>query len=405
MTNPNAVHVRCCLLLICLLIGCVPAVYGQPARRQTYTFLYPVSARDSQTGEMRFGFIDKSGKLIVGYDQLPKNTVAVDQFHEGRALIYVQQTKSQSGEYSERLAGYIDETGTVVIPAVFDVAHPFSEGLAYVESNDGVFKGFIDRTGTRVITVNGKANDFNEGLAAVQSADAQTWGYIDRSGRSVVRPQYEFADDFSEGLAGIVINGKYGFINKQGRIVIQPRFDVRRSLRHPEVFVSTGRFRDGMAPVRVNRLYGYINQRGEFVVKPRFFTAQEFSEGLALVVEMDEITSVVKRAGWIDKSGRYAIAAIKGHSSAKEFARTFSDPNGLRDWRFSEGLAPFDMHRNGKYVQGYIDRQGVVVVEPRPYDRLGRFIGGIARVQIRDFGTDQAYGYIDRQGRFIWRSK
>ncbi|EAJ4643563.1 WG repeat-containing protein, partial [Campylobacter coli] len=30
---------------------------------------------------------------------------------------------------------------------------------------------------------------------------------------------------FSEGLAGVGLNGKYGFIDKSGKIVIEPKFD------------------------------------------------------------------------------------------------------------------------------------------------------------------------------------
>src|SRR6185369_3780940 len=183
----------------------------------------------------------------------------------------------------------------VAIAAAFDVAKDFSEGLAYVEVEADGFKGFIDRMGRRVITFAGKrAKDFHEGLAASQS-EGNKWGYINRSGNWIVRPQYEFADDFSEGLAGVVVNGKYGFINKQGELVIPAHFDLRRERRHPELLISAGRFKEGLAAVAVDRLYGYINKQGTFAVQPRFFTAQAFSEGLAFVVEMNEINSIVNK--------------------------------------------------------------------------------------------------------------
>ncbi|EOA6136260.1 WG repeat-containing protein, partial [Campylobacter coli] len=31
--------------------------------------------------------------------------------------------------------------------------------------------------------------------------------------------------NFSEGLAGVELNGKWGFIDKSGKIVIEPKFD------------------------------------------------------------------------------------------------------------------------------------------------------------------------------------
>ncbi len=61
-------------------------------------------------------------------------------------------------QFSEGLApvsvgekfGYIDMTGTMVIEPQFDIANPFSEGLAAVVG-DNYLWGFIDKTGTVVI--------------------------------------------------------------------------------------------------------------------------------------------------------------------------------------------------------------------------------------------------------------
>ena len=36
---------------------------------------------------------------------------------------------------------------------------------------------------------------------------------------------YDYAWDFSEGLARVEINGKWGYINKQGESVIPARYD------------------------------------------------------------------------------------------------------------------------------------------------------------------------------------
>lgn len=391
----RAALVCCCVLWLCLLSGLAPATQAQR--------LYQIDGRDPRTGAKRFGFIDPSGNVVIGFDRLPNTTRAVGEFHDDRALIYVRKS-------DDAVAGYIDETGAVVIAAAFDVAKDFSEGLAYVEIEADGFKGFIDRMGQRVITFKGtKANDFHEGLAAAQGEENQLgnitrkWGYIDRSGKWVVKPQYEFADDFSEGLAGVVSDGKYGFINRQGELVIAARFDVRREPRHPELLVSAGRFKEGLAAVAVERSYGYINKQGAFVIRPQFFTAQGFSEGLAFVVDSNQITGVVKQVGWIDKSGRFVIAEVKGQLSSADFAKTFSDAYG--DWSFSEGLAPFGVRRGNSYIHGYIDRQGKVAIEPKLYNRIGGFRGGLAWVEIKDFGMYQEWGYIDKQGRFIWRSK
>ena len=54
---------------------------------------------------------------------------------------------------------------------------------------------------------------------------AKKWGYIDKSGKVVIEPQFDSADDFSEGLAKVKKDGKRGYIDKIGKVVIEPQFD------------------------------------------------------------------------------------------------------------------------------------------------------------------------------------
>ncbi len=56
------------------------------------------------------------------------------------------------------------------------------------------------------------------------------------------------ADGFSEGLAGVRINGKHGFIDKTGQIVIEPRF------------ISASQFSNGLAAVADQTGTGYIDK-------------------------------------------------------------------------------------------------------------------------------------------------
>lgn len=79
---------------------------------------------------------------------------------------------------------YIDVKGNTVIPAKYESAGRFSEGLAAVELKvgNGYRWGFIDSTGKQVIEPKFyKARFFSEGLAGVQ-AESGRWGYIDKTG-------------------------------------------------------------------------------------------------------------------------------------------------------------------------------------------------------------------------------
>lgn len=81
--------------------------------------------------------------------------------------------------------GYIDSTGTLMIPPLFDEAFDFREGLGLVKVR-GLW-GYVDASGNLVIppTVD-NAQSFSEGLAAVKS-DA-FWGLIDQSGTYAIPP-------------------------------------------------------------------------------------------------------------------------------------------------------------------------------------------------------------------------
>jgi hypothetical protein len=78
--------------------------------------------------------------------------------------------------------GYADSTGAMIIPARFDLADTFSEGLALVGQN-GRF-GYIDSRGYFAIPAAYRhALPFHDGFAAVRDGDA--WMFLDRKGRQV----------------------------------------------------------------------------------------------------------------------------------------------------------------------------------------------------------------------------
>ena len=109
---------------------------------------------------------------------------------------------SDSGEIVENAAlfpakiddksGYIDAEGDIIIPARFEEAYGFSEGLAAVK-------------------VNGKI------------------GYIDLNGKLVIRPQFDdvpgVLGDFSDGMAQVRKDGKYGYVDMRGNLLVKPQWD------------------------------------------------------------------------------------------------------------------------------------------------------------------------------------
>jgi len=125
-----------------------------------------------------------------------------------------------------------------------------------------------------------------------------TYGYINNSGTIVIKPQFDKAEYFFDGLAEIELSGKYGFIDTTGKIIINPKF---------EKYIR--KFSEGLAIIDVGGKKGYINTKGEVVIQPQFYDARNFSEGLALVAN-DQI--YLNSWGYIDKKGEFIIPPIYG---------------------------------------------------------------------------------------------
>lgn len=336
--------------------------------------LYPVMVDGS------WGYMDVHGDLAVA----PRFEVA-QPFSEGLAAAI-------AADGSQRY-GYIDGSGTPVIPAQFEEAWDFSEGLALTRVDD--VQAFIDPTGAPVFQLPPKlsaAEGFSQGLALVEAWDGQTstFGFIDTGGALAIQPKYEVAFSFSEdGLAAVLVDGAWGYIDTTGTLVIAPAYDV------------PGQFSEGLAGVGAGSpdlpAYGYIDAAGMWTIEPRFNTAGEFREGLAAVSEWKEDGSI--SIGFVDPRGEWAI-----------------QPRFAAATEFSEGLAAVaEVDENGVYTWGYIDKTGEWAIEPRFAVAYPVQPGGVAQVDLERIDSggprepwssylgplDVTTGYIDRQGTVL----
>lgn len=75
------------------------------------------------------------------------------------------------------------------------------------------------------------------------------WGYIGGSGKVVIKPVFEAAAHFAEGLAPVKIGGLCGYIGLAGAVEIPPQYDEARF------------FYKGIAPICKGNGWGYINHR------------------------------------------------------------------------------------------------------------------------------------------------
>lgn len=272
-------------------------------------------------------------------------------------------------------------TGLLLLGSV-QVAH--AEVLLPVNVN-GQF-GYINTSGQMVIAPQfDSAQEFSEGLAVVgkKSGADLRFGFIDEKGVVRIPIQYQNVGSFSEGRALVVFRDRYGFLDTSGKVIIEPVFDRAFS------------FSDGMARVvhvgsNGETLYGFVDKQGKLIIKPQYIFALDFNEGLAPFAVLAKNTL---RMGFIDKLNRVVIkpqfsiagSFSEGLAVVAQNAATYLFEGSMY---IDEGSSP------GKKVM-YIDKQGSVVISGK-FDSASNFSEGLAQIEI-----DLRCRYVDKTGRVV----
>jgi hypothetical protein len=301
----------------------------------------------------KYGYIDRTGKIVI-----PAKFEEAKNFSEGLATVKL------GGKF-----GCIDETGKLVIPARFDSIDNFENGIAVASSKN--VSGTLDRAGNftpynensnsatpdRDELISFSEEDISANITyefayklglygpKPRGRDDYLHGYKDRrTGKVIIRPQFRnAADRFSEGLAWIMDErGRVGYIDKQGKIVIPPQYSYSRELTNASTIFTE-------------------------------YFGSDFNGGLAKVCSKGKSS-----CGYIDRTGKVVIP-LKFDEVAE---------------KFSNGLAWVVINDR----RGYIDTTGKIVIPLQSYSSVGDFYDGLARV-CND--RNDKCGYIDRPGKIV----
>jgi hypothetical protein len=181
-----------------------------------------------------------------------------------------------------------------------------------------------------------------------------------------------FNDSNKVKLIPFLQNGKYGYLDTEGKVTIKPQFD--------QAFV----FKEGIALVNIIGVktkygyvngekpkYGYINEEGKYIIPPKFDSATSFQEGIAWVLTDDGFPTAINKEG-------------------KELFK-FKKSKQLRI--FSNGYAAFtlDMEK-----WGFIDKEGKIVIEPQ-FTEVEDFYNNRCAVANKDY----EWGFIDTTGKVV----
>jgi hypothetical protein len=395
-----------------------------------------------------FNFLNQTISLSVAQDfflALPhedvKNAAHILRKHEPQLLAAVR--------LGERW-GFVDGNGHFAVDPVHHGLLPFSCGLAVFSDSPQPFDranfgrietkeiGNDDTGGFGYLNLEGKVvvaprfrrvRSFSEGLAGVE-IDGR-WGFIDKSGSVTIDPQYASVGDFKGGIAKVYLAGgvflsECGFIDTSGKFVIEPRFD------------NCGDFSEELAWALIEHEAGYIDAKGVFAIAPQFQEASDFQSGIAQV-RLNGKPSIIDKSGrmlcqfgepgaWAHNGFMDGIARINGTSEHYDSyyvdlrLRSILHDHGLQAVdKFSDGLGAVYKRVESKHlglvvsVHGYVDTSGKLRIEPQFYS-ASLFKNGRACVAPRVKNDDlrglngYTYGFVDEHGnmaiepRFKWAS-
>lgn len=254
--------------------------------------------------------------------------------------------------------GYTDSNLRVVIPPLYDRAHPFFEGVACVQS------GF-------------------------------RCGLINSQGKMLTPFLYEMIGHFgqiSKVPIGVTLNGKTGLLDLSGKEVVPARYDDISGVKdHPDLYVITlnekkGLYHAGKGEI-LPALYDHITEPKEGVVILRQGDKYGMADLSGKVVTPLQFSYI-----WEFEYGPitwYLSNNSYGHINNKGIVIT--DPVYESVWTFVNGFSI--VKKAGKF--GFIDISGKEVVAPT-YDYCADYADGIGIV-----GMNEKYALIDGKGKLI----
>lgn len=352
--------------------------------------------------EKSVGFINEKGVEII-----PPNGKYqwAESFSNGMAII---GTNNEYGE--KKTAGFINKSGTLLIPMIYQEARGFSENLAPVKKNDKW--GYINKTGAVIIPFKySDAYIFSQGLAIVGTEKSEgiytkkMYGYIDKTGKIILPFKYTYATHFHKlplGSHTIVKDqdDKYLLIDKTGKTV----FDFKYNSENEDIYPISAEWLANKNEIKLDYGRGYAKEYGiydpvskSFLVKPEYSDLTEVEHDGHYVVEKNYLKGIYKYKEIIpavydfivdQDSLYYAVyGGTETDYGIKDGNFSFYDYNGTKLTKYEDKESYDDMSifkeklarvkRNGKY--GFINKKGEEVI-PLEYDSTGVFNSGIAVV-------------------------
>jgi len=241
------------------------------------------------------------------------------------------------------------------------------------------------------------------------------WGFINSEGQKTIKCQFDEVREFSEGLAGVLIDSAWGFIDTTGKVTIEPKF------------YRAAKFSDGLCNVTIKKdtifQNAFIRMDGSVAFINEYRNVSPFAYGRATVEINDEVC-VIDSSGkivfnthypygggsplkdgivhvWGGKGGwvQEGLSKIWKGDTTKYFDKDGSlllSLEGMGYDNFDQGIALAE--KDNKAV--YINKKGETVIQPeKPELTYFEFSDGLARVTIS--GRNHKSGFINKKGKIV----
>ncbi len=359
-----------------------------------------VTTKDKKQIKYKFDYISKSKENVI-------------RFCSGCYVNYEgdwANPKVENGKW-----GYLNTNATLLLDPNFDFCTDFSndraivqykglfglinssanfilkpeyQNLSFVENTDNQYIkfdvkkekfGLIREDGKLLTSINfEKIFPFHDGLARVMIQGK--YGYIDSSQTLVIPAIYDNANDFEENMAAVFTKNKWGFINQKGEMKILP------------TYISAANFKNGLALVFKDGKKSFINSDEKILVTLPFINCSEFSNGYATIInekkkiglintfgevviepKYDEVTSLGNTALFkVKEDGEYKIYSILTKKIISK--KSYTDVSNV-----SEGLIKVKIDN----YYNFIDTTGKVIINKK-YTSASDFVDGLAKVNLEN---------------------
>ena len=351
-------------------------------------------------GGNKYGYINKTGEVAI-----PTVFDWADNFREDYAAVKFE------GKW-----GIIDKKGKVVTPFAFDSirANSLKADKSYFNAVQNGKEGLVDLNGNIIIPFKfDRLVFFNLKENYVKAEKDGKVGIADTQGNIIVPFKFDRLDysnlhhNLQKNYVVAEVNNKKGIVDLNGNTIIPFQFD--RIERYTQDLILAYKY-DGTVR-KPNNVLGTLDRQNKFVPLISQY-GNYFSAGMLVVKYPDHysdrtciinqdgkllVSARSSRAGKAEKINNLcrSLAGIEVDNYAvKESSEPIHGDNPF-DYYFKEGLLAISINSQ----RGYVNLKGELAI-PQLYERASDFSSGLAMVQKGD-----RFGFIDRSGEMVLEAK